>query len=64
MLNSDTNISIKQYLDLLQLCDSAFPIGSFNHSYGMETYLREASFNESKVINDTIPPPPCSQVAK
>ncbi|MBM6860261.1 urease accessory protein UreF, partial [Clostridium saudiense] len=24
----------------MQICDSNFPIGSFNHSYGMETYLR------------------------
>ena len=22
------------------MCDSNFPVGSFNHSYGMETYLR------------------------
>ncbi len=47
MLNSDTSISIKQYLNLLQLCDSAFPIGSFNHSYGMETYLRNNIINNA-----------------
>lgn len=32
---------LKQQLEVFQVCDSTFPIGSFNHSYGMETYLRE-----------------------
>lgn len=32
--------SIRKQLEVLQICDSTFPIGSFNHSYGMETYLR------------------------
>lgn len=31
----------RQQLEVFQICDSTFPIGSFNHSYGMETYLRE-----------------------
>lgn len=31
---------ILKYLRVIQICDSNFPIGSFNHSYGMETYLR------------------------
>ena len=35
-------------LQILQLCDSNFPIGSFNHSYGMETYLRTNVINDSK----------------
>lgn len=29
-----------EILTMLQLCDSNFPVGSFNHSYGMENYLR------------------------
>jgi len=33
-----TNLSI---LQLLQIHDSAFPIGSYTHSYGMETYIQE-----------------------
>lgn len=33
-----------QRLEVFQLCDSTFPIGTFNHSYGMENYL----------VNDTI----------
>ncbi|MGL5616449.1 MAG: urease accessory protein UreF [Sarcina sp.] len=35
-------------LQLLQLCDSNFPIGSFNHSYGMETYLRSDEIDDAK----------------
>lgn len=26
-------------LEIFQICDSTFPIGTFNHSYGMENYL-------------------------
>ncbi|MFC5601814.1 urease accessory protein UreF [Sporosarcina koreensis] len=33
-----TNI---QFLRLLQIHDSAFPIGSYTQSYGMETYIQE-----------------------
>ncbi|HHB0784561.1 TPA: urease accessory UreF family protein [Enterococcus faecium] len=33
------NIDILNYLDIFQICDSTFPIGSFNHSFGMENYL-------------------------
>ncbi|ENZ03450.1 urease accessory protein UreF [Clostridium thermobutyricum] len=40
MLTSHTNTNLK-VLQIMQLCDSNFPIGSFNHSYGMETYLRD-----------------------
>ncbi len=28
-------------LSLFQLCDSSFPIGSFSHSYGLESYIQE-----------------------
>lgn len=28
-------------LSLFQLCDSNFPIGSFSHSYGLESYIQE-----------------------
>ena len=33
-----TNLSL---LQLLQIHDSAFPIGSYTHSYGMETFIQE-----------------------
>lgn len=30
---------MKTVLDVFQVCDSTFPIGTFNHSFGMENYL-------------------------
>lgn len=41
--------SIREELEVLQICDSTFPIGSFNHSYGFETYLR----NKQVVDNES-----------
>ena len=38
MLTTATN---SRLLQLLQICDSNFPVGAFSHSYGMETYLRD-----------------------
>lgn len=32
--------NLRNFLDVIQVCDSTFPIGTFNHSYGMENYLR------------------------
>jgi len=29
----------KELLEAFQICDSTFPIGTFNHSFGMENYL-------------------------
>ncbi|MGM0218633.1 urease accessory protein [Enterococcus sp. AZ126] len=34
------------FLDVVQVCDSTFPIGTFNHSFGMENYLRT-----DKIVN-------------
>lgn len=55
MLNSaidtnDKNSHILNVLRVIQLCDSNFPIGSFNHSYGMETYLRNNIINNSQSL--------------
>ncbi|WP_297520688.1 urease accessory protein UreF [uncultured Clostridium sp.] len=36
-----------EILSMLQLCDSQFPVGSFNHSYGMENYLRTEKVNSA-----------------
>ena len=33
-------------LSLFQLCDSNFPIGSFSHSYGLETYIQEEKVHD------------------
>lgn len=40
---------IQDFLDVFQVCDSTFPIGTFNHSYGMENYLRK---NKIKKASD------------
>lgn len=29
----------RELLEAIQICDSTFPIGTFNHSFGMENYL-------------------------
>lgn len=34
-------------LTLLQINDSVFPIGSFTHSYGLETYIHKGIVNDS-----------------
>lgn len=33
-------------LEAFQICDSTFPIGTFNHSFGMETYNAEGSMRK------------------
>lgn len=38
MLTTATNTRL---LQILQICDSNFPVGAFSHSFGMETYLRD-----------------------
>ena len=39
-----------EILNMLQLCDSQFPVGSFNHSYGMENYLRTEKVNDAESL--------------
>ena len=34
-------LDVTTYARLFQVCDSTFPIGSFNHSFGMENYLSD-----------------------
>lgn len=36
---------IVDHLEVMQICDSTFPIGTFNHSFGMENYLRNQKIN-------------------
>ena len=38
---------INRNLEIFQVCDSTFPIGTFNHSYGMETYLRDGIVHDA-----------------
>lgn len=47
MLITATNT---QLLQLLQICDSNFPIGAFSHSYGMETYLRDETIKDKNTF--------------
>ncbi|MDV4151835.1 urease accessory protein UreF [Clostridium sp. AL.422] len=48
--NSENNII--NILRVIQICDSSFPIGSFNHSYGMETYLRNNKINSTESLKE------------
>jgi urease accessory protein len=36
---TESTIMRDRYLEVFQVCDSTFPIGTFNHSFGMENYL-------------------------
>ena len=46
------NNSISDVLKVIQICDSNFPIGSFNHSYGMETYLSLKKVYDTKTFRE------------
>ena len=61
MLNSHTHTNNKEtcnesnvlnILRVIQICDSNFPIGSFNHSYGMESYLRNNKITDTKSLKE------------
>ncbi|MFR4756569.1 MAG: urease accessory protein UreF [Streptococcus salivarius] len=47
-INPFANVSLQDYLEIVQIVDSTFPIGSFNHSFGMENYLREDTVTDDK----------------
>lgn len=38
---------IKTMMQVFQVCDSTFPIGTFNHSFGMENYLFERKIKKA-----------------
>ena len=44
-----TAINMK-ILNVMQICDSNFPVGSFNHSFGMETYLRDGDIKDTATL--------------
>lgn len=48
--NNENNII--NVLRIIQICDSNFPIGSFNHSYGMESYLRNNSITDANSLKE------------
>ncbi|GIP34860.1 urease accessory protein UreF [Paenibacillus sp. J2TS4] len=41
------DINTSSLLSLLQWCDSNFPTGAFNHSFGLETYLQEGKVTDA-----------------
>ncbi|MBZ0291707.1 MAG: urease accessory protein UreF [Anaerolineae bacterium] len=41
-----------QLISLLQLADSAFPIGAFSHSYGLEAYVQAGIVYDSDSLRD------------
>ncbi len=51
MLTTAINFKI---LNVMQICDSNFPVGSFNHSFGMETYLRDGDIKDSGTLKKWI----------
>lgn len=42
---------ILKYLEVFQICDSTFPIGTFNHSFGMENYLHDWRIRKAPEFN-------------
>ena len=51
-IHINNEIDIFNVLRAMQICDSNFPIGSFNHSYGMETYLRENKIRDRNTMRE------------
>lgn len=47
MLTTAINFNL---LNIMQICDSNFPVGSFNHSFGMETYLRDGDIKDTATL--------------
>lgn len=41
MENKHNLQTLLDHLEVFQICDSTFPIGTFNHSFGMENYLHD-----------------------
>ncbi len=39
---------------LLQLCDSAFPIGSYSHSWGLETWIQRGQLSNAAQVEEAI----------
>ena len=48
-INPFANVSLQDYLEIVQIVDSTFPIGSFNPTHlGCENYLREDTVTDDK----------------
>ena len=44
---TSADLDVMAYARLFQVCDSTFPIGSFNHSFGMENYLSDGRIKKA-----------------
>lgn len=49
-LNTEATVTDFTMLQLLQIHDSAFPIGSYTHSYGMETYIQRDDLRTKEAL--------------
>lgn len=48
--NIEDTVTDLAFLQLLQIHDSGFPIGSYTHSYGMETYIQRDDIQTKKEL--------------
>lgn len=46
-MNNKELTNMLDYLEVIQICDSTFPIGTFNHSFGMENYLHNRKIKKA-----------------
>lgn len=52
-MSTITNMpDVMTYAHLFQVCDSTFPIGSFNHSFGMENYLSDRRIRKASQFEE------------
>lgn len=50
----ETEIPMRTLLEVFQVCDSTFPIGTFNHSFGMENYLHRRVIRKAPAFRQWI----------
>src|ERR1700722_2217308 len=46
--------SSKSLTQLLQICDSASPLGAYSHSWGMETWMQKEVLKNAADVQSTI----------
>ena len=52
LLNTEDTNTNAALLNLIQINDSAFPTGSYAHSFGMETYIQENALRNEDDLRD------------
>lgn len=53
-LDTSTELTSQQLLDIMQVTNANFPIGSFSHSFGIETYIRIEYIHDVKTLKEMI----------